>query len=599
MMAKNPANIRRSNTIPEKRIDKFRFFFDQARRTSEIWRIDAKEDYSFVEGYGQWNTQQREELLRQNRPALVMNSILPTINLISGQERASRLGTTYKPRGFDDDRFSQMANMAYRYASDASELPFNVSDAFNDMVICGRGWLGVFMDFMREDEPLGELKIQRIHPLTMFWDDNAQRYDKQDANYLIWAKWISEDILRIYYPSAMEDVHHGEWLNMPADLIGEDTLDKNWRDKRMGKVRLLEFWYKVPKSVAFMITPSGVQRFESQRAAKEARDLMTLMATRQFAQVPDMDILERVIRDTRVAHVTYWRILRDMPSPYGHNLYPFIPLTAYAFDEKVMGVVRSLKDPQREKNKRWSQMLHMINTMAKGGWKIPKRSVSQEVLNKWSTEAGKPGFWFEYNPIAGEPKEIAGQNIPTSFVSLMQLAEDEVRKTSGAIQELLGLARAGDQSGRAIQTLQASGATILAPLFDSHVRSQKLTGHQVIELIGQYYPPEKLIDILGIAGINQLKISEEEIFEFAERALKAKYNTVVDVTPLLGSDRERQFNQALSLMEVLAKSGMPPPPQLIGLMVAVSDWPGKEELLAQIQQGGQEANQGAIGNAAQ
>ncbi len=593
LMATNPANIQTSNVIPKERIEKFRFFFEQARKTSELWRLDAKEDYSFVEGYGQWDQKQREELLRQNRPALVMNSILPVVNLISGQERASRLGITYKPRGLDDDRFSQIANMSFRYASDQSELPFNVSDAFQDMVISGRGWLGVFMDFMRSDEPMGELSIRRIHPLSIFWDDNAQQYDKQDANYLIWAKWISDDLLRLYYPGAMENVGQGEWLNLAANLIGEDTIDKNWRDKRMGKVRILEFWYKTPKAVAFMITPSGVQRFESIQKAIQARDTLTQMAVSQSAQVPDMEIVERVIRDTRVAHVTYWRILKDMPSPYAHNLYPFIPLTAYSFDEKVMGVVRSLKDPQREKNKRWSQMLHMINTMAKGGWKIPKRSVNAEQLSKWSTESGKPGFWFEYNPLVGAPQEIQGQNIPTSFVALMQIAEDEIRKTSGAIQELLGLPSAGDQSGKAIRTLQQSGATILAPLFDSLVRSNKLLGDQVIQMIQQFYPPEKLIDILGIGGMNQLGLNQNEVSGFVEQALKARYNTAVDVTPLLGSDRERQFTQAMSLMEIFAKVGVPPPPQLLGLAIAVSDWPGKENLMAQIESAQNQQPQGA------
>lgn len=582
-MAANPQRLD-SSQVPKERLEKFRFFFEQARKTSELWRIDAKEDYSFVEGYGQWDQKQRDELWRQNRPALVMNSILPVVNLISGQERASRLGITYKPRGLDDDRFAQIANMAYRYASDNSEAVFNVSDAFHDMVICGRGWLGCFMDFMNHEDPLGEIGVHRIHPLTMFWDDNATRYDKQDANYLAWAKWVSEDILRLHYPSAMEGIGHGEWLNLSADLIGEDTLDKNWRDKRMGKVRVLEFWYKTPKSVVFLITPSGVSRFNSEREAREARDILTRMASESAAAVPDMELVDRVVRDTRVAHVTYWRILRDMPSPYSHNLYPFIPLTAYAFDEKVMGVVRSLKDPQREKNKRWSQMLHMINTMAKGGWKIPKRSVSQEQLNTWSTEAGKPGFWFEYNPMVGEPKEIAGQNVPTSFVQLMQIAEDEIRKTSGAIQELVGLARSGDQSGRAISVLQQSGATILAPLFDSLVRSQKLLGGQMIRMIQQFYTPEKLIDILGINGINQLNLTPESASAFIERAMNSKFDTVVDVTPLLGSDRERQFNQVISLVEVLSKVGIPPPAPLLGLLVSVSDWPGKESLLAQINQ---------------
>ena len=574
-----------SSELPKDRLERFRFFFHQAKKTSELWRIDAKEDYSFTEGYGQWRQKEVEELTRQSRPALVMNSILPVINLISGQERASRLGITFKPRGFDDDRYSQIANQAYRFTADISNLAYEVSDAFQDMVICGRGFLYTGIDYHQQDEPLGEIMIKRINPLSVFWDENASRYDMQDANYMIWAKWVSEDMLKIYYPSAMSDIRTGDWLGMPAELTGEPTIDYNWRDKRTGKLRILEFWYKVPKEVAFVITETGVQRFDNTAQAKEAVDAVARMAAQSFQTIPDIEIVERVIRQSRIAHVTAWKILKDSLSPYNHNEYPIIPLIAYQFDEKTMGVVRSLKDPQREKNKRWSQMLHMINTMAKGGWKIPKRSVSAEQLSKWPTESGKPGFYFEFNPIVGEPKEIQGQNIPTSFVALMQIAEDEIRKTSGAIQELLGLARAGDQSGKAIRTLQQSGATILAPLFDSLVRSQKLLGNQIINLIKQFYTPEKIIDILGIDGISRVGISKNMAYQFAEKALEAKYNVVVDVTPLLGSDRERQFQQALGLVEVMAKLGIPPPKPLLELLISVSDWPGKDAMIAEMNQG--------------
>lgn len=573
-----------ADELPKDRLERFRTFFNQSKKTSELWRVDAKEDYSFVEGYGQWEQKQKEELNRQSRPALVMNSILPVINLISGQERASRLGITYKPRGFDDDRASQISNQSYRFAADNSNLSYEVSDSFQDMAICGRGFLYTMIDYHQHDEPLGEISVKRIHPLSVFWDENATRYDMQDANYMIWAKWVSEDMLRIYYPSAMSEIKTGEWLGMPADLIGEATIDYNWRDKRTGKLRILEFWYKVPKFVAFVITENGVQRFENDKEARIAIEQVTRMAVSNAAPVPDMEIVERVIKQTRISHVTAWKILKDSPSPYNHNLYPIIPFTAYNFDEKVMGVVRSLKDPQREKNKRWSQMLHMINTMAKGGWKIPKRSISSEQLSKWSTESGKPGFWFEFNPLIGEPKEIDGQNIPTSFVALMQIAEDEIKKTSGANQELLGLARTGDQSGKAIRTLQQSGATILAPLFDSLVRSQKILGEIMISMIQQYYTPEKIIDILGISGISKMGLTKDNVYEFIERAMEAKYDVVVDVTPLMGSDRERQFQQALDLIGILAKVGIPPPQPLIELLINVSDWPGKDALLQQMNQ---------------
>ena len=589
-----------SSELPEDRLERFRFFFNQAKKTSELWRTDAKEDYSFVEGYGQWEQKQKEDLARQKRPALVMNSILPVINLISGQERASRLGITFKPRGFDDDRASQIANQLYRYCADNSNIIYEISDAFQDMTICGRGFLYTTVDYHQHDEPLGECKIKRIHPLSVFWDENATQYDMQDANYMIWAKWVSEDMLRIYYPGAMSEIKTGDWIGMPAELVGEPTIDYNWRDKRTGKLRILEFWYKVPKSVAFVITDTGVQQFETTAQAKQAVETITNLATQSFSPVPDMEIVERVIKQCRVSHVTAWKILKDSPSPYKHNNYPFIPFIAYNFDEKVMGIVRSLKDPQREKNKRWSQMLHMINTMAKGGWKIPKRSVSSEQLSTWSTESGKPGFWFEYNPIVGEPKEINGQNIPTSFVALMQIAEDEIRKTSGAGQELLGLARTGDQSGKAIKSLQQSGATILAPLFDSLVRSQKILGQQVMSLIQQYYTPEKIIDILGISGISKIGLDESNIHQFIDRIMEAKHDVVVDVTPLLGSDRERQFSQALDLIGVLAKVGIPPPPPLLELLIQVSDWPGKEAMLSQMKQQPMQPNmEGGMMNAQQ
>src|SRR3989304_5474083 len=508
--------------LPKDRLERFRFFFHQAKKTSELWRTDAKEDYSFTEGYGQWFQKEKDELNRQNRPALVMNSILPVVNLISGQERASRLGITYKPRGFDDDRASQIANQTYRFAADNSNLIYEVSDAFQDMTICGRGFLYTTIDYHQHDEPLGEISVKRIHPLSLFWDENATRYDMQDASYMIWAKWVSEDMLRIYYPSAMSEIKAGEWLGMPADLIGENTLDYNWRDKRTGKLRILEFWYKVPKQVAFVITDTGVQRFDTVGKAKEAIEQVTRMASSQFAEVPNMEIVERVIKETRVSHVTAWKIL--------------------------------------------------------------KRSISPEQLSRWSTESGKPGFWFEFNPLIGEPKEIDGQNIPTSFVALMQIAGDEIKNTSGAIQELQGLARGSDQSGKAIRTLQQSGATILAPLFDSLVRSQKILGQQVISLIQQYYAPEKIIDILGISGISKIGLTPDNVYQFIERSLEAKYDTVVDVTPLLGSDRERQFRQALGLIDTLAKIGVPPPKPLLELLISVSDWPGKDALIQEMNQ---------------
>lgn len=569
------------NEFPKEKLERFRAFHDQAKRASEPERIEMKEDYSFVEGYGQWQEKEKNKLIRQDRPALVMNNVLPIINLISGQERASRLGISFKPRGLDDDRRSMIVNAAYHYMADTCDLIYEASDAFTDMAICGRGYLFCSLQSEDTDDPLGEIFFKRKHPLSVMVDPASSRYDLRDARYILDLKWINEDDLRFAYPGAMEDIRPGEWITMPAHLLGEKTIDVDWRNTRTGQIRLMTVWYKVPKRAAFVITQSGeVQRFNSVSSAKDAIDQIAHLASRQFQPVPDFDIVERVIKEVRKADITYWKILSDGPSPFKTNMYPIVPYTAYKFDELLMGVVRSLKDPQREKNKRWSQMLHIVNTMAKGGWKIPKGSISPDQLTKWPNEAGKPGFYFEYNSNIGEPKEIAGQNLPSSFISLMQISEDEMRKTSGAIQELLGIARASDQSGKALSILQNSGATILAPLFDSLVRSHKILGKLSISTIKQFYTPEKILNLLGQTDIDQVSQIETDVLDFIDKSINAEHDIVVDVTPLIASERQRQYAQATELL----KAGLPVTPGLMELLISVSDFPNKEKYIAELRQ---------------
>ena len=49
-----------ADELPKDRLERFRTFFNQSKKTSELWRVDAKEDYSFVEGYGQWEQKQKK-----------------------------------------------------------------------------------------------------------------------------------------------------------------------------------------------------------------------------------------------------------------------------------------------------------------------------------------------------------------------------------------------------------------------------------------------------------------------------------------------------------------------------------------------------------
>ena len=577
-------------------IIKFREWFDADYKSSQAWRLEAKKDYGFTEGYGQVTPEQRAKIVkREKREPLIFNNILPTINVISGQERASRLGIVLKPRGLEDDVIAGIGNAALKYAEEQSDQVFEVSDAFADMTICGRGWLEVGMDFENPDEPLGELKPRRRHPLSIFWDASADEYSLQDAERIERASWVHEDAIRLYYPKAMQDVPAGEWLGKDRAMTGDQNIQQEWVDKERKRVRVLQVWYKVP-TMAHLLVMHGdqsVHRFNTEESAQGARDAISQAYRAAAATTPDMSVVSRVVRDVRVADVVYWKILADRPSPFRHHRYPFVPLTAFKIDEVLMGVVRNLRDPQIEKNVRWRQMLKIVNTMAKGNLGVPKGSIDDFAAFKESY--GQGAFAYEYNAQIGKPEPDQSPNFPTALIELAALSEDEIRKISGAVQELLGISRSPDQSGKAINALKAGGVTVIAPLFDSLVRSLRLLGRQDIDLIQQYFPPEKLASIVGEVVAKRMRqeaaqamadgqIPMDPMQRFTQ-ALNTRYDVIVDTAPILGSERERQLQSLTNLYEATAKSGMVQVlPFLLKSIYEVSDFPNKQEALQALQQ---------------
>lgn len=573
------------------RIVTFREWFDADYKSSEVWRTEAKKDYGFTEGYGQIPPDQAAKIIKeQNRYPLIFNNILPTVNVISGQERASRLGVVLKPRGVEDDTIAMIGNAAYRYAEEQSDLIFEVSDAFTDMTICGRGWVEMGMDFEQPDDPLGEIRPRRRHPLSMFWDASADEYSLQDAERIMRASWVQEDALRLYFPKAMADIRPGEWTGRDGALLGETRYREQWVDKDRRRIRVLQIWYKVPRRAYLLVVHAdqSVHRFDTEEAALGARDAIAQAYAAGAAAVPDMTIVPRVVRDVRVADVVYWKVLADRPSPYRHNRFPFVPLTAFHLDEVLMGVVRNLRDPQIEKNARWRQMLHIVNTMAKGNMRVPKGAIDD--FEDFKRNHGKPGYAYEYNAQIGAPEPEPAPPFPTALIELAALSEDEIRKISGAVQELLGLARGQDQSGKAINALKSGGATVIAPLFDSLVRSERLLGRQAIDLIQQYYPAEKLAAIVGETVAQRLR-AEGDAARAAGRtppdplarftqALATRFDVIVDTAPILGSERERQLQNLTAVYEATAKGGLVAVlPFLLKSIYEVSDFPNKQEAI--------------------
>lgn len=85
-----------------------------------------------------------------------------------------------------------------------------------------------------------------------------------------------------------------------------------------------------------------------------------------------MILRQQTVTTTEIRMLAFFDnvVLEDIQSPYKHGFIPFVPFICYyqGEDDIPSGVVRDLKDPQREINKRRSQELHILNTQSNGGW---------------------------------------------------------------------------------------------------------------------------------------------------------------------------------------------------------------------------------------
>ncbi|WP_333593043.1 hypothetical protein, partial [Aminobacterium mobile] len=76
--------------LPEQaRLVHLRTWFQDAVSAEQKWREQAKEDIEFYAGQ-QWNSKDVEKLKEQDRPAITLNKIRSTVNLLSGYQRLNR-----------------------------------------------------------------------------------------------------------------------------------------------------------------------------------------------------------------------------------------------------------------------------------------------------------------------------------------------------------------------------------------------------------------------------------------------------------------------------------------------------------------------------
>lgn len=518
----------------------------------------------------QWDEFDMQELDDQGRPALTINTILPTINAVLGEQSTKKADITFKPRGGGNQDVADVLTKVYQQIADNNKLEWVENQVFSDGLIQDRGYFDVRIDF--SDHIQGEVRIEAKDPLDILIDPDAKHYDPRTWNEIFETKWMSIEEIEETYGQDQADklrmlAETGTTLGADSMEFEEerygDTDEYNYGQQYPGdpenarmlrSIRVIERQYYRLKECMYYLDPvTGDMRDVPQNWTKKKRE--------NFADQYGLDILTKTVRKVRWTVTADTVVLFDDWSPYKH--FTIVPYFPYFRRGKPFGMVRNLLSPQEQLNKITSQELHIVNTTANSGWIVENGSLSGMTADDLEEHGAETGLVLEFNRGSTPPAKIPPNQIPTGLDRLGQKAAANIKQISGITDAMLGQDSA-EVSGVAIQAKQNRGSMLLQVPLTNLAKSRQYLAEAILDLVQGYYTEERVIQITDESDpykprtqlrVNQMTPEGQVINDLQ----LGEYDVIVSSAPARDNFDEMQFAEAISLRQV----GVPIPDDMI------------------------------------
>ena len=579
--------------------------FEAMLENDSHWMDAAEESARFYTGSfgtGQWEEADLQTLRAEGRPPLQLNIILPKVNLVTGVERQGRSSWKARPIESDDENEAMLTTALLYHLDRNRKLQSLFSRVFKDGVITGRGWIDVCVEPGKYYD--GELTIKRESWANVHIDPECRTPDTKDWNYLARTKYLTLNQLRSMYPDAVGDMENIEsFLDVPYEAgeeIGSyyrnaEPINPAYHlDPVHRKVRVLEMWNREYEKEHFIInkatariSPTG---FASKRSAEnQIKELQEMEEAANMPMKTEFGVISRVVPKTYVTLSAGMRILQEKKNnPYMHNEFPLVPYF-YHFEDmgdyiETFGIVENMKDPQREKDKRRSQMLDIINRSPRGGGVFAGNKVSQEEMN----EASTTGRWIGIPGFKGRITDFMQQwsnshlSIVGSIAAMEQKAEFDAKEISGATDPMMGIATSTKESGIAAQTRIRQGMMTLQEQMENLDMTKTTVLMQALKNMQQFYTPDKIKRIIGAEtekaqSPEELEVINETINRFLTNFEKFEFDIVLDKgenSPTMKAAKAQQVGE-------LVRNGFS---SLFPLYVELSDMDAGREILEKFEE---------------
>ena len=498
-------------------------------------RKQAQIDQDYYDG-NQWTPGEKDILRKRKQPDLVFNRVRPAINGTLGVIQQGETDPRAYPRNPKDADSADVASKVLRFIADKNR--------FDDLKLgCAKDYLVLGTAAAVVEYADDEITVEPIRWEEFFYDPRSRKSDFSDARYVGVAKWMYSDDVEAKWPEAKRDIN--ALLNGPAEVVSIDEtmqdrpLDASvfaFSDPKMRRVMVAEMYHR---------TAEGWQRCVFFSGA----------------------------------------VLEAGVSPYlddrGRPTCPIIAQSCYIDRENNRyGLVRDMRGPQDEINKRRSKLLHLVSV--RQVQEAEYGSLAGADLELVRAEAARPD-----GVLPSGVQIVPTADMASGQANLLAEAKAEIERM-GPNPAMLGR-QSADSSGRAQMVRQQAGLTELAVIFGG-IEDWELRVYRAMwERARQFKTAPwwiRVTDDQGAAdfvGLNQPTMqidpmTGQPVMGLENQIATLDIDIILDSVPDTANLQQEQFAMLVELAKVGALG-----PNAGPLLLEASSLPNKREVLEKLQ----------------
>jgi len=454
------------------------------------WIEEAHRDFKFTID-SPWTETDKQYFRDQNREILNFNIIRRVVNMISGYEIKNRLALKVAPAEGSDDKIASQLTGIIMPIMESRQGYEVLSDAFEfGALITGLNLVELYSDRK------GDIQFSRKPYNKFLLDPGFTKRDLTDCGHII----IHEE---------------GMLTSEVKSLIpGKDALIDNYAKETESQITLpysayqskardggkrcnySAFWEQTTKKVKMIANRQSGQKMVWTGDKEELDEVMIRYGMQLVSWDDYIDTVE-------LSCFVNGRCVHKGPDPNKIDCYPFIGVFGYWYPEyddqsvKLQGIVRSLRDPQKEVSKRLSKILDIIDSQLSSGLMAEEGSLTDP--NDIHASGQGKGLWLKPGALSsGAVQRITSPDIPSGLFQLNNDLQKFVNDIAGVNDSLFGSDELKAQvSGYLMKLRQGSALICQGGIFNRLRFSKQDLTFKLAKFIQKNYSPTKIQRIIN------------------------------------------------------------------------------------------------------